>query len=269
MTTDDAEHRSRDYDSAVAELGRDFTSGTATANGTTIHYVRGGRGPALVLLHGFPQDWFEWRRLMPRLAESFTVIAIDLRGVGGSAAPSDGYAAADLAEDVCQLLGALGVDRAHIVGHDTGGWVAYAFSRLHPRSTSTLLIMETPIPGIEPFQHLDIDVPLWHGEFHMIPDLPEALVADRQAIYFRHFFNVGTNDNRVITDADVEHYANAYRDPDHLRSAFEVYRALPANITLNAESTATVDVPLLLVGGEHVFGSVMPALAENLRAHHG
>ena len=96
----------------------------------------------------------------------------------------------------------------------------------------------------------------------MIPDLPEALVADRQAIYFRHFFNVGTNDNRVITDADVEHYANAYRDPDHLRSAFEVYRALPANITLNAESTATVDVPVLLVGGEHVFGPVMPALAE-------
>ena len=191
MMTDDAEHGSRDYDSAVAELGGDFISGTATANGTTIHYVRGGRGPALVLLHGFPQDWFEWRRLMPRLAESFTVIAIDLRGVGGSAAPSDGYAAADLAEDVYQLLGALGVDRAHIVGHDTGGWVAYAFSRLHPRSTSSLLIMETPIPGIEPFQHLDIDVPLWHGEFHMIPDLPEALVADRQAIYFRHFFNVG------------------------------------------------------------------------------
>jgi pimeloyl-ACP methyl ester carboxylesterase len=269
MMTDDVEHRRRDYDSAVADLGRDFTSGTAAANGTTIHYVRGGGGPALVLLHGFPQDWFEWRRLMPRLAESFTVIAIDLRGVGGSAAPSDGYAAADLAEDVYQLLGALRVDRAHIVGHDTGGWVAYAFSRLHPDATSTVLIMETPIPGIEPFQHLEIDVPLWHGEFHMIPDLPEALVAGRQAIYFRHFFNVGTNDNRVITDADVEHYANAYRDPAHLRSAFEVYRALPANITLNAESTATVDVPLLLVGGEHVFGPVMPALAENLRAHHG
>jgi pimeloyl-ACP methyl ester carboxylesterase len=204
---------------------------------------------------------------MPRLAESFTVIAIDLRGVGGSAAPSDGYAAADLAEDVYQLLGARGRSCAHRRPRHRG-WVAYAFSRLHPRSTSTLLIMETPIPGIEPFQHLDIDVPLWHGEFHMIPDLPKALVADRQAIYSRHFFNVGTNDNRVITDADVEHYANAYRDPDHLRSAFEVYRALPANITLNAGSTATVDVPLLLVGGEHVFGPVMPALAENLRAHH-
>jgi pimeloyl-ACP methyl ester carboxylesterase len=269
MKADDAKHAGRDPDSAVAQLDGDFVSGIAAANSTTIHYVRGGNGPALVLLHGFPQDWFEWRRLLPRLAQRFTVIAVDLRGVGGSAAPADGYAAANLAEDVHQLLGALGFDRAHIVGHDIGGWVAYAFTRLHPDSTSTLLIMETPIPGIEPFQHLDIDVPLWHGEFHMIPDLPEALVAGRQAIYFRHFFDVGTNDNSVITDTDVEHYANAYGDAEHLRSAFEVYRALPANIALNAESIGRVDVPLLLVGGEHVFGAVMPALAENLRAHHG
>jgi pimeloyl-ACP methyl ester carboxylesterase len=268
MKTDYTKHQGPDRDIAVAQLGGDFVSGTAPANGTTIHYVRGGSGPALVLVHGFPQDWFEWRRLMPRLARSFTVIAVDLRGVGGSAAPALGYAAADLAEDVYQLLGALGVDRAHLVGHDIGGWVAYAFTRLHPQSTSTLLIMETPIPGIEPFQHLDIDVPLWHGAFHMIPDLPEALVAGRQAIYFRYFFDMGTNDNGVISDTDVEHYANAYGDPDHLRSAFEVYRALPANITFNAESTSAVDVPLLLVGGEHVFGPVMPALAGNLRAQH-
>jgi pimeloyl-ACP methyl ester carboxylesterase len=269
MKTDDAEQRGRDRDVAVAQLGGGFVSETAIANGTTIHYVRGGSGPTLVLLHGFPQDWFEWRRLMPRLAQSFTVLAVDLRGVGGSAAPTDGYAAADLAEDVHQLLRGLGVDRAHIVGHDIGGWVAYAFTRLHPHSTRTLLIMETPIPGIEPFLHLDIDVPLWHGEFHMIPDLPEALVAGRQAIYFRHFFDVGTNDNSVITDADVEHYANAYGDPDHLRAAFEIYRALPANMTLNTESSGPVDVPLLLVGGQHVFGPIMQAVAENLRAHYG
>ena len=129
MKADGAEQRGRDRDVAVAQLGGDFVSGTATANATTIHYVRGGSGPTLVLLHGFPQDWFEWRRLMPRLAQSFTVIAVDLRGVGGSAAPADGYAAADLAEDVYQLLGALGFDRAHIVGHDIGGWVVPTRSR--------------------------------------------------------------------------------------------------------------------------------------------
>jgi pimeloyl-ACP methyl ester carboxylesterase len=269
MTMADAKHKGCGGDVVVAALEGDFVSGTVSANGTTIHYVRGGSGPALVLVHGFPQDWFAWRRLMPRLARRFTVIAVDLRGVGGSAAPTDGYAAAELADDVHQLLGALGFDRAHIAGHDIGGWVAYAFTRLHPRSVRTVLILETPIPGIEPFQHLDVDVPLWHGAFHMVPDLPEALVAGRQAAYFRYFFEVGTNDARVISDADVEHYADAYGDPDHLRSAFSVYRALPANIEFNLASTSTVDVPLMLVGGEHVFGPVMPALAENLRAHHG
>jgi pimeloyl-ACP methyl ester carboxylesterase len=261
--------RELDRDAVVARLGGDFVSGTETVNGTTIHFVRGGSGPAVVLLHGFPQDWFEWRRVMPRLAENLTVIAVDLRGVGGSSAPADGYAAADLADDVHELLRALGVDRAHVVGHDIGGWVAYAFARARPDATSTLMIMETPIPGIEPFLHLDVDVPLWHGAFHMIPDLPEALVADRQAVYFRHFFDVGTNDNSVISDADVEHYADAYGDPDHLRSAFEVYRALPANIAFNAARATTIDVPLLLVGGAQVFGPVLPALAENLRAHYG
>lgn len=178
---DAAERQGPDQSSPLARLGDQFASRTVIANGTTIHYVRGGRGPVLVLLHGFPQDWSEWRRLMTRLAATFTVIAVDLRGVGGSAAPTDGYDAANLAEDVYQLLDTLGLDRAHIVGHDVGGWVAYAFTRLHPQAASTLLIIETPIPGIEPFQHLDIDVPLWHGEFHMIPDLPEALVTGRQA----------------------------------------------------------------------------------------
>jgi pimeloyl-ACP methyl ester carboxylesterase len=256
-------------DAAVAQLGGDFASGTATTTSGAIHYVRGGSGPALVLLHGFPQDWFEWRRLMPRLAAGFTVIAVDLPGVGGSTVPTSGYAAADMAGAVHELLAALGIDRAHVVGHDIGGWVAYAFARLHPESTSTVLIMESPIPGIEPFADLGVDVPLWHGEFHMVPDLPEQLVADRQAIYFRYFFDVGTTDNSVITDADVEHYATAYGTPERLRSAFEFYRALPATIAFNAEQTAAIDVPLLLVGGEHVFGPVMPAFAENLRAHHG
>jgi pimeloyl-ACP methyl ester carboxylesterase len=268
MTTPDGTPGA-DTEAAVARLGGGFASATATANGTELHYVRGGTGPALVLLHGFPQDWFEWHRLMPRLAERFTVIAVDQRGVGGSAASADGFAAADLAEDVHRLLAGLGIERAHVVGHDIGGWVAYALARLHPDSVSSVLVMETLLIGIEPFQHLDIDVPMWHGEFHMVPDLPEALVADRQAAYFRYFFDTGTTDDSVVGDAELQHYAAAYGDPAHLRSAFEVYRAIPANVAFNLQATGRIDVPLLLVGGEHVFGQVMPDLAENLRAHHG
>lgn len=222
-----------------------------------------------MLVHGFPRDWFEWRRVMPRLAERFTVVAVDLRGVGGSAAPRDGYDARTLAEDVRGLVAELGLGPAHVVGHDIGGWVAYALARSDPAAVRTVTVMETLLPGVEPFAEADLDVPLWHGEFHMVPGLPEALVADRQAVYFRYFFETGTTDHGVISDADVEHYARAYGDADHLHAAFEVYRAIPANAAFNAAHSDAVDVPLLLVGGEHVFGPALSAVAENLRAHFG
>jgi len=90
----------------TTELPKEFVSATAAVNGTTLHYVRGGQGPALVLIHGFPQDWFEYHSIMPRLAQRFTVIAVDLRGVGGSAATPSGYDAANMAQDVHELVSA-------------------------------------------------------------------------------------------------------------------------------------------------------------------
>jgi alpha-beta hydrolase superfamily lysophospholipase len=111
-------------------LGKDFASETATVNGIQLHYVRGGKGPAVVLIHGFPQDWFEYYAIMPRLSEQFNVIAIDLRGVGGSTSTLNGYDAANMAEDVHQLAAALKLERVYIVGHDIGGQVAYALSLL-------------------------------------------------------------------------------------------------------------------------------------------
>jgi pimeloyl-ACP methyl ester carboxylesterase len=256
-------------DPAMDALGAGFLAQTADVNGTSIHYVRGGRGPTVVLLHGFPEDWYSWRRIMPRLARQFTVIAVDLRGVGGSAPSRDGYAAVDLARDVQQLLETLELGPAHVVGHDVGGCVAYAFAREFPDHTSTVSVMEVPIPGIKPLPDVEVDAPLWHVPFHMTPHLPEALVAGRQAVYFRYFFDTFTADTTVISEADLAHYAAAYRAPDHLRSAFAFYRAMPANEIYNAAHTEPVDVPLLLVGGEHLFGPLFPQMAEALRANYG
>jgi pimeloyl-ACP methyl ester carboxylesterase len=125
-------------------LGKEFASETATVNGITLHYIRGGNGPAVILIHGFPQDWFEYHAIMPRLAKQFTVIAIDLRGVGGSTAAPDGYDAANMAEDVYQLAAVLKLERVYLVGHDIGGMVAYAFVRRYPQVThgSWRLIMK-------------------------------------------------------------------------------------------------------------------------------
>jgi pimeloyl-ACP methyl ester carboxylesterase len=246
-----------------------FTSETIGVGDVSLHHVRGGDGPGLVLLHGFPQDWYEWRRVLPRLATASTVVAIDLRGVGGSDAPPDGYDAATMAEDVHGLVERLGLGPVDVVGHDIGGMVAYAYARLHPATTATATVIEALVPGVEPFANADLDVPLWHGEFHMIPTLPETLVTDRQAPYFRYFFDIGTRCDDVITDDDVAHYAAAYGDAAHLHAAFEMYRAIPANAAFNDGHREPIDVPLLLVGGEHVFAPAHEAVAGNLHAHFG
>jgi pimeloyl-ACP methyl ester carboxylesterase len=249
------------------EVPEGFISGLARLDGLTMHYVRRGTGPTMVLLHGFPQDWYEWRAVMPRLASSYTVVAVDLRGVGKSDAPIAGYDAASMASEVSALVEILDLVPVHVVGHDVEGWVAYAYARRYPVLTATIL--ETLIPGTARFTDPDVDVAMWHGEFHMVPELPEALVMDRQAAYFRYFFDVGTRGDNVVTDADVEHYAAAYADRAHPRAAFETYRAVPANIAFNRSHRTTLDVPLMLVGGEHVFGRPLADTAQELRSDFG
>ena len=257
----------RRADPLVAKLGKGFVSDTAKVNGTTLHYVRGGTGPAVILLHGFPQDWYEWRRVMPRLARKFTVVAVDLRGVGGSAATPGGYDAATMAEDVYQLAGRLKLERVYVVGHDLGGTVAYAFARRYPRATRGVTILDVPLPGLDPWDEVTRDPHLWHVGFHQTPGLPEKLIAGRQFIYFRHFFDAATLDKKAVSDADVKHYAQAYAAPASLRAGMEFYRALPVSGKFNEEQRGAFDVPVVLAGGEQSFAKLMPKVAEALKAH--
>lgn len=257
----------RQVDPAVAKLGRGFVSGRVNVNGATLHYVRGGSGPAVVLIHGWPQDWYEFHRIMPRLAKRFTVIAVDLRGVGKSAAAPGGYDAANMAKDVYQLLQQLKLEHVYVVGHDVGGMVAYAFSRLYPTTARGTMILEVPLAGIEPWEQVTHNPALWHMGFHQTPDLPEKLIAGRQSLYFRHFFNIGTFNKKAITEADAAHYANSYATATQLRAGMEFYRAFPANEKFNASQQSALDLPIVVVGGDNSFAELMPKMAADLRAH--
>jgi pimeloyl-ACP methyl ester carboxylesterase len=255
-------------DSAVVELGDTFESGTANVNGTTLHYVRGGSGRAVILLHGFPQDWSVFRRIMPRLARTFTVVAVDLRGVGGSTATSNGYDAATLAEDIRQLARQLGLDRPYVAGHDNGGMVAYALARLYPEAARGVMIFDVPIPGLEPWEQVKNDPVLWHFGFHQTPNAPERLIAGREAIYFREvFFNRLARNPKAISDADLAHYVDSYASPDKLRAGLEVYRAYPLNERFNATRRHPIDVPIVLARGEHSMAPVNQEVARSLRDH--
>lgn len=247
----------------VTGLGEEFASETAKVNGITIHYVRGGKGPAVILIHGFPQDWFEYHAIMPRLAKQFTVIAVDLRGVGGSTATSGGYDAANMAEDVHELAAALKLERVFVVGHDIGGMVAYAFVRRYPQTTRGAMILDVPLPGIEGWDEIQGHPAMWHVRFMQVPGLAEKLVAGRQADYFGYFFNFGK-----FTQSDEVHFVQAYATPAQLHAVFEMYRAFLANAQFNAAQRGPNDVPLLLAaGGGSPFAQLVPKMAEGLRAN--
>jgi len=249
-------------DSLVSNLGLGFTSGTAPVNGTSLHYVGGGSGPPIILLHGFPQDWYEFHKILPGLAKKFTVVAVDLRGVGGSAPASSGYDAANLAEDIHQLAVRLNLQKPYILGHDIGGMVAYAYARRFPQDTRGVMILDVFIPGLDPAPEILKDPLLWHVRFHQT-DLPEKLVTGRQAQYFRYFLGP-----EEFSDADLAHFASAYRDPDHLSAAFDTYRAFPANAKFNAARNDRVEVPVVFGAGEHdAFTKYIPKIADSMRAH--
>jgi pimeloyl-ACP methyl ester carboxylesterase len=243
-------------------LGRDFVSDTATVNGTTLHYVRGGKGPPLILIHGFPQDWFEYQGIMPRLAMRFTVIAVDLRGIGGSKATPGGYGAANMAEDIEQLVATLKLQHVYVVGHDIGGQVAYALVRRHPQDLRGAMILDSTIPGIAGWDESMSGPGVWHVGFMQVPGLAEKLVAGRQAAYLGYFFGFSK-----FTPAEQAHYLRAYATPAQLHAMFEIYRAFPANVKFNAAQHGPNDVPLFLATGEKSpFAAMVPKMAEGLRA---
>ncbi|HKB44493.1 MAG TPA: alpha/beta hydrolase, partial [Chitinophagaceae bacterium] len=122
----------------------------ATVNGIKLHYVIGGHGTPLMLVHGFPQNWYMWNRLLPELSKHFTVICPDLRGVGESGKPKDGYDKKTMAIDLHELMKTLGYEKINLAGHDVGLMVAYAYAAQFPNEVNKLALLDALLAGIEP-----------------------------------------------------------------------------------------------------------------------
>jgi pimeloyl-ACP methyl ester carboxylesterase len=242
--------------------GAGFQSGTAAVNGTVLHYVRGGHGPALILIHGFPQDWFEFRSIMPRLADRFTVVAVDLRGIGGSSATEGGYDAANLATDIKQLADQLKLDRPYLVGHDLGGQVAFAFIQQYKQAARGAMILDSPLPGIAGWNESLNGPAVWHVGFMQAPGLAEQLVERRQSAFLGYFFQFAK-----FTPAEREHYLAAYGTSAQLKAAFGMYRAFPENVEAAAARRGPNPTPVILATGEKSpFANLVPGMAADLES---
>jgi pimeloyl-ACP methyl ester carboxylesterase len=244
-----------------------FSHHMASVNGgVQIHYVIGGQGQPVVLLHGWPQTWYEWRHVMPSLAKNHTVIVPDLRGLGDSSKPLTGYDGKTVAEDIHQLVSQLRFKQIFLVGHDFGVQVAYSYAAAHPNDVRRLVILDVPIPGIGRGQNI---TGLWWVQFHMVRDIPEMLVNGHEREYLTWFYRHTCNPT-AITKEDIDEYVNHYSAPGGMRAGFEYYRALFDDIKQNKEySRVKLPMPVLALGGECSFGTAaldsMRLLATDVR----
>ncbi|HEY8475900.1 MAG TPA: alpha/beta hydrolase [Chloroflexota bacterium] len=238
----------------------------ARVNGIRMHYVVQGSGKPLVLLHGWPQTWYQWRLLIPALAERYTVIAPDLRGYGLTDKPLGGFDKRTMAADVRALVRSLGFERVVLVGHDRGARVAHRYGLDYPDEVEKLAVLDI-VPTRAMFQRTNTAIArgFWHWFFHLQPDLPEVLVGPNVEAYLRYFFERWTWNRAVFDDAAVAEYVRAYSAPGALRSGFNDYRAsFPDDVAADDESAAAgrkLTQPVLVLWGSHgLIGEVLPVL---------
>jgi pimeloyl-ACP methyl ester carboxylesterase len=234
-----------------------FTAHDTTVNGIRLHYVIGGNGPTLVLLHGYPETSYAWFRVMPQLARHYTIVAPDLRGAGGSSAPPDGYDKVSMAMDVHALLASLGrTQEVNVVGHDVGSMVAYAYAGSYRNDVAKLVLTEAPIPDRSVYGSPAVTA-LGSGLQSFGFGLPpEDAVRGREAQWVSGFQGWLAGDKSVFTPQDTAVYARALRDPDHLRAGFEWFRAFPAdNREVDVMGRQRLTIPVLAVGADHGLGA--------------
>jgi pimeloyl-ACP methyl ester carboxylesterase len=219
-------------------------------------YHRGGSGDqAVVLIHGWPQTSYAWRRVAPLLYPSFDVVVPDLPGFGDSAKPADGFDKKTISRRLRELVHALGLSRVALVGHDLGGHVGYAYAAQWPDEVTHLGFVESSLPRFGQEEAMDVaNGGSWHFGFNMAGDISEELVRGREYAFVNHFMrreNVGVFDANAVTDADVEHYARALARPGALRGSFSYYRTLPTDrLDSDVWRTTPLRMPVLAVGAD-------------------
>lgn len=231
-----------------------------------MHYTLSGSGeasaPAVVLLHGWPQTSACWDELLPLLPDTYRVVAPDLRGYGLTDKPREGYSKRRMAADVRELLDALGIERAHLVGHDRGARVAHRFALDHPGRLTTLTVLDI-VPTHAMFRaDTRTAAGFFHWLFHLQDDLPEAMTAGREEQYLRYFFQRWTL-RRDLLEPKIPLYVRAFTQPGAMRAGFDDYRATWDDLDddeRDQRAGTLVTVPTLALWGDQGLAAAAPVL---------
>lgn len=233
-----------------------FVSGYREINHVKLHYVKGGRGPLVLLVHGFGQSWYEWHQLMPLLARHFTVVAPDLPGLGESEAPQTSYAGQDVAEYIYGLAKSFSPRaKFNLVAHDIGIWNTYPMAVTHQTDIERLVYMEAPIPD-QSIYTFPAFTPkgeglVWHFSFFSATDqLPETLLKGHELFFLTHFIKTHAANKAVFTPELLAMYGRSYAKPGTMYASCEYYRALNETVRRNAPlASIKLQMPVLILGG--------------------
>lgn len=244
-----------------------FTQGFADVQGDdSIHYVTGGHGPVLVLLHGWPITWWEFHTIMPTLAKSFTVIAFDLPGLGNSAPSTTGYTDADIATLIHEAVQSLGYgsQKISILGHDLGSNVGYAYARLYPDAVSRLMVIETALNGygLESLYSFS-----FHFLFNMQPSTVTEGIINNVAssdAYLNYLYSFAHKPG-AITAQDRKIWDGDYACPANREAGYNYYRAFPQDETWDTKThKPKLTIPTAAMGGQDSFGNFTAQSFENV-----
>ena len=249
---------------AQPSLPTSFQSKTIhSPEGADIFVRWGGKGPVALLFHGYAENSDSWAPLAADLMKDRTVVVPDLRGIGRASKAAGGYDKKTEAKDIRAVVTALGYDRTFVVAHDIGNMVAYAYAAMYPDKVERLVVMDAPIPGIEPWAQILQNPGVWHFNFHG-PDA-ERLVAGRERIYFDRIWNDFTGDPSKPDDATRNFFTATYAQPGGMRAGFAQFTAFSQDAADNKIfERVKLTMPVLAVGGEKSFGPLQAVIMRHV-----
>ncbi len=237
-------------------------------NGIRLYYRREGDGPTAVLLHGFPETSYAWRKVIPPLAERYTVIAPDLRGCGASDRPETGYDKRTAASDIHELVRQLGLGPINLVAHGVGMMVGYAYACAYPEEVRRLVLMEAALPGLglEDLYDAAKYPRMYHLPLFEAPNgLAEALIAGRERMFVEHFMRQQSYDPAALTKDALDEYARSLAAPGALRGGINYFRTHWVDAEHNRENAKTkLRMPVMTMGGTASFGANLRGQVEPL-----